>query len=59
MLNISNYLRSTNQNYYEIINAGKDAEKKGTLLTVLGGIDSITMENSTEVPQKTKNETTM
>ena len=38
-------------------NAGQDAEKKEPSYTVGGNADTATTENSTEVPQKTKNRT--
>ena len=39
----------------QIINAGKDVEKRGTSYTVDENVNSLAMENSMEVPSTTKN----
>ena len=69
MLNITSYQRNANQNYNEAhwsewpsskslqtTNAGEGVEKKGLSYTAGGNVNwCSTMENSMEVPQKTKN----
>ena len=43
----------------QIANADKDAEKCGPLYAVSRDVNWCTLENSMEVPQKTKNRTTI